>query len=44
MHPVRVPLAVTATELEVIVTFPSGPLAGEISGWKPFKVTAKVKK
>jgi hypothetical protein len=39
-----VPPAVTATGLEVIVTFPSGPLAGEITGWKALKVTAKEKK
>jgi hypothetical protein len=39
-----VPATLTATELEVVVTFPSGPLAGEISGWKPLRVTAKEKK
>lgn len=38
MHSVRVPATLTATELEVIVAFPSGPLAGPISAWKSVQV------
>jgi hypothetical protein len=38
-----VPATLTATGLEVIVTFPSGPLAGEITGWKAIKVTREKK-
>jgi hypothetical protein len=29
---------VTVGRLEVVVSFPSGPLAGEITGWKPVEV------
>ena len=37
-------VTVAVDGLEVQVTFPSGPLAGEISGWKALKVGAKGKK
>jgi hypothetical protein len=33
-----VPATVTVTRLEVVVSFPSGPLAGEIIGWKAIQV------
>jgi hypothetical protein len=33
-----VPVAVKVEGLEVQVSFPSGPLAGEITGWKPVPV------
>jgi len=36
-----VPLKVTADGLEVQVTFPSGPLAGELTGTKPLPVTPR---
>jgi hypothetical protein len=33
-----VPVGVAAAELEVIVAFPSGPLAGDVSAWKAVRV------
>jgi hypothetical protein len=40
---VRVPTTADVAELEVTVRVPTGPLAGEVTGWKPLPV-AKGKK
>jgi hypothetical protein len=32
---VRVPTTADPADLEVTVRVPSGPLAGEVTGWKP---------
>jgi hypothetical protein len=36
-----VPATVTVQRLEVVISFPSGPLAGEITGWKPVDLKGK---
>jgi hypothetical protein len=36
-----VPSAADVTELEVTVRVPTGPLAGEVTGWKPLPVPPK---
>jgi hypothetical protein len=36
-----VPLTTAAGPLEVIAVFPSGPLAGDISGWKTLTIKKK---
>jgi hypothetical protein len=33
-----VPVTVAADALEVIAVFPSGPLAGDITGWKALTI------
>ncbi len=38
MHSVRVPETLTATRLEVTVSYPSGPLAGDITTARPVRV------
>jgi hypothetical protein len=36
-----VPSTADVADLEVTVRVPTGPLAGEVSGWKPLPVPAK---
>ena len=34
----RVPTTADVTQLEVTVRVPTGPLAGDVTGWKPLPV------
>ena len=40
-RPVGVPATVVADMVEAVVTFPSGPLAGEVRGWKELRVNPR---
>jgi hypothetical protein len=40
---VRVPTTADVTDLEVTVRVPTGPLAGEVTGWKPLTASASKK-
>jgi hypothetical protein len=40
---VRVPTTADAAELEVTIRVPTGPLAGEVTGWKPLPAPRRKK-